>query len=335
MSFNGNTYGSLSPRIGMYAVAKLLATAQPQLVLDKFGQHVTLPKNHGMVIKFRRPVTFNPATTELVEGVTPPPEIFEYEDVAVRIRQYGAYVVFTDVVANLHEDDVPKHIVKQLSEQVATTRESITWSVLTAGTSVFYSGTATSRATVQAPITLNDINRAIRTLEKNFAKKITDFILPTVGVSTQAIRPAYILFGHTDLRQDFEAMTGYIPLENYSKHDKVSDYEIGSVRGVRIVLTPHYAPLKGAGASPAPPGVLSSGGAVDVYQCVIVGADAYGCVGLHNRHDAEVALKMPKIGESIEDPLGLRGFAAWKMWYACVRLNEAWMTRIECAASAL
>lgn len=335
MAFQGNTYGSLSPRIGTHAVAKLLATAQHQLVLEKFGQHIVIPENHGMVVKFRRPVMFDPATTEITEGVTPPPEIFEYEDVSVRLRQYGSHVVYTDVVATLHEDNVPKDIMDQIVEQAALTREALTWNVLTSGTSVFYSGTATSRATVQAPLSLNDINRAIRNLEKNFAKKITEYILPTVKVATQPVRAAYVLFGHTDLRQDFEAMTGFIPAETYSSFDRVAPEEIGSVRGVRVILTPHYTPLKGAGFSPAPAGVLATGGAVDVYQCVIVGKDAYGCVGLRSMKDAQFALRKPKIGESVEDPLGLRGFAAWKMWYACVRLNEAWMTRIECACSAL
>lgn len=335
MAFSGNTYGSLSPRVGIIAVAKLLATAVPQLVLERFGMHEAVPKNKGLMIKFRRPIQFDPVTTELVEGVTPSPEIFAYEDVSVKLRQYGSWYGFTDVIVDTHEDNVVQDMAKAAGDQAAVSREALTWAVLTAGTSVVYSGAAVSRATVVAPITLNEINRAVRLLERNFAQKITEMVKPSVNIATQPVRPAYVLFGHTDLRQDFEAMTGFIPVENYSRNDNVLPYEIGSVRGVRVILTSHYNPLIDAGGSPAP-GVLTGPlGRANVYQCVVVGKDAYGCVVLRGMDSAQFAIKKPKIGEEQSDPLGQRGFVAWKMWFACVRLNEAWMTRIECACSAL
>jgi N4-gp56 family major capsid protein len=34
------------------------------------------------------------------------------------------------------------------------------------------------------------------------------------------------------------------------------------------------------------------------------------------------------------DPLGQRGSVGWKAWTGCVILNDAWMARLEVAATA-
>ena len=90
----------------------------------------------------------------------------------------------------------------------------------------------------------------------------------------------------------------------------------------------------GAGGSVAS-GVLRTGGKADVYPLVILGQDALAATPLKGQDSARVAVKNPKMGESYEDPLGQRGFVSWKMYYSAVRLNEAWMVRIEAAASDL
>ena len=48
------TYGDVSPRVGIFAVAKLLARIEPILVLERFALTTPLPKNKGEVIKWRR-----------------------------------------------------------------------------------------------------------------------------------------------------------------------------------------------------------------------------------------------------------------------------------------
>ena len=59
---------------------------------------------------------------------------------------------------------------------------------------------------------------------------------------------------------------------------------------------------------------------------------AYGIIPLRGMDSATVTVKNPT--PTYEDPLAQRGFASYKMWYAALRLNEAWMVRIEAAASA-
>lgn len=332
MSFGITTYGDLSPRVGIYAVASFLEHAMPVLVLEKFAKHEVLPKNKGQVIKWRRFVPFEVNTTALVEGVTPAPNMLQYEDVTSVIDQYGGWVSFTDVIVDTHEDPNLAKITMGLGEQAGATKEALIWEELLGGTSVIYSGAATSRATVEAPVSEEELIAAQRYLKGNRAKHITKMLKPSTGIATEPVAPAFIAFGHTNLEPDLRALTEFTVREKYSQFSPVSDYEIGKFQDIRFVLSPDFRVLYGAGSGTTT-GVLSRDGAdVDVYPIVIVGQDAFGVTPLRGMDSAHVTVKNPTA--TYEDPLAQRGFASWKMWYVATRLNEEWMVRIEAAASA-
>lgn len=331
-SFGINTYGDISPRVGIFAVANFLEHAGPVLVLEKFARRETLPKNKGQMVKWRRFVPFEINTTALVEGVTPAPNMLQYEDVSSIVSQYGAWVPFTDVILDTHEDANLQKITMGLGEQAGAIKEAIIWNELIGGTNVIYSGTATSRATVEAPISEDELVAAQRYLKANKAKAITRMLKAGQGVATEPVAPGYLAFGHTNLEQDFRALPEFVVREKYSQYTPVSEYEIGKFQDIRVVLTPQLDPFWGAGSADTL-GVLSRDGArVDVYPVVIFGADAFGVVPLRGMESAHVIVKNPTA--TYEDPLAQRGFASWKMWYVAVRLNEEWMVRIEAAASA-
>ena len=335
MAFQGINYGDMGVRIGIFAVANFLAHAQPTLLLERFAQLVEVPKNKGQTIKWRRLVPFAASMEQLVEGVTPSPTGVTYEDVSSNLAQYGAYIPFSDILIETHEDDNLKQFTMGAGEQAALTKERILWNVMIGGTNVIYSGSATSRATVQAPVDLGDIQLATRALKVAMAKPITKIITASEKIATQPVAPAYVAIGHTNLEQDFRALSGFVPRENYSDSTKLlHDMEIGKVQDVRVILVPHLPYFAGAGSATTT-GVLFTGANVDVYPVVILGQDAFAATALKGMSSAQVWVKNPKGGESFEDPLGQRGFVAWKMWYSGVRLNEAWMIRLECAASAL
>ena len=332
MSFGITTYGDISPRTAIYAVAKFLEHVKPVEVLAKFGMFEAIPKNKGQLAVFRRFIPFEVNTTALVEGVTPAPNMLQYEDVRVVISQYGAWVNFTDVIQDTHEDPNLQKISMGLGEQAAYVKEAIIWAELIGGTNVLYSGTATQRSEVDTPISETELVNAQRFLKANKARPITKMLKASTNVATEPVAPAFIAFGHTNLEPDFRALTGFVPREKYSNYSVVSDYELGKFQDIRVILSPDLDIFYGAGDSTTT-GVLSAGGAaVDVYPIVVVGADAYGIVPLRGMDSATVTVKNPT--PTYEDPLAQRGFASYKMWYAALRLNEAWMVRIEAAASA-
>lgn len=331
-SFGVTTYGDISPRVGIYAVANFLEHAQPVLVLEKFARVEQLPKNKGQLVVWRRFVPFEINTTALVEGVTPAPNQMQYEDVSTMVDQYGGWVSFTDVIADTHEDPNLQKISMGLGEQAGSTKEAIIWDTLIGGTNVIYSGAATSRATVEAPIAEEDLIAAQRFLKANRAKHITKMLKASTNIATEPVAPGFVAFGHSNLEPDFRSLQEFVVREKYSNVQLLSDYEIGKFQDIRVILTPQLTPFYGAGSANVT-GVLSANGAnVDVYPVVIVGQDAFGVVPLRGMDTAKVTIKNPE--PTYEDPLAQRGFASWKMWYVAVRLNEEWMVRIEAAARA-
>lgn len=332
MSFGMTTFGDISPRVGIYAVANFLEHAMPVLVLEKFAKVEPLPKNKGQVIKWRRFVPFEVNTTALVEGVTPAPNMLQYEDVTSVIDQYGSWVSFTDVIMDTHEDPNLQKITMGLGEQAAATKEAIIWDELLGGTAVIYSGAAVSRVTVEAPVAEEEFIAAQRFLKANRGKHITKMLKASTNISTEPVAPAFIAFGHTNLEPDLRALTEFTVREKYAQFNPVSDYEIGKFQDIRFILSPDLRVLYGAGSANIT-GVLSRDGvAVDVYPIVVVAQDAFGVTPLRGMDSVSVMVKNPTA--TYEDPLAQRGFACWKMWYVATRLNEEWMVRIEAAASA-
>lgn len=334
MSFSGMQYADISPRIGIYAVAKMLAHATPILVLEKFAKVETLPKNKGLTIKWRRPIPFDVSPIALAEGVTPTPQVMEYEDVTSVISQYGAWVPFTDVIKDTHEDPVLNDISTLCGEQAAMVKEMLLWAVLRAGTNVVYSGTATTRATVLAPIDEAELRAVQRELKANHGRHITKMLSASEKVATEPVAPGFIAFGHSNLEQDLRDLNGFVVREKYASGSLLSDYEIGKFEDIRVILTPSLEPFFGAGSGTTT-GVLNTNSKVDVYPLVVIAQDCFGATPLRGMESVDMGIHQPKMAGSYEDPLGQRGFVAWKMWYVATRLNESWMVRIECAASAL
>lgn len=330
MSFGPMTYGDISPRVGLYAVANFLAHAEPVLILERFAKVEQLPKNKGQIVKWRRFVPFAINTTALVEGVTPAPNQLQYEDVSTMINQYGGWVSFSDVIVDTHEDPNLQKISMGLGEQAASTKEALIWEELVGGTAVLYSGAATSRPTVTDVVQAADLVAAQRFLKANRAKHLTRMLKASQMIATEPVAPAFVAFGHSNLEPDLRALPEFVVREKYANMQTLSDYEIGKFQDIRFILSPQLTPFWGAGGSPT--GVLSRDGvAADVYPIVIVGQDAFGVVPLRGMDSASITIQNPKA--TYEDPLAQRGFASWKMWYVAVRLNEEWMMRVEVAAS--
>ena len=328
MAYNGMQYGDISPRVGIHAVAKFLAHAQPILVLERFATSQPLPKNKSQTIKWRRAIPFDTSLVALTEGVTPAPQALRFEDVTTTISQYGAWVQYSDVIADTHEDPILNQMTELMSEQAAQVKEGLIWNVIRAGTNVIYTGTATGRVQVNAPVQEADLRLAQRVLKGNLAKQLTKMISASVNTATEPVAPGYIALGHSNLESDLRDLTGFVPREKYGNTSGLMDQEIGKFEDIRFILTPHLAPFYGAGPSTAGAGastdVLGSNGAVDVYPLVILGQDFFAVTALKGYESAEVIFKNPVA--SIEDPLAQRGFCSWKMWYVVTRLNEAWVS---------
>jgi N4-gp56 family major capsid protein len=322
----------ISQRTNLYAERTMLMHAKPVIVLDKFGQTKPLPKNKSTTIRFRRPKVFTPATTPLVEGVTPSTTAFQYEDVSTQIRQYGQVVEITDVIEDTHEDPVLQDVSVQCGENIGRTLEQISWGVLRAGTSVTYANGA-ARNAVNTPISLTKLRAVVRYLRAQKAMMITRMLSGSADVATRPIEASFIAIAHTDLEADIRNLAGFTPIAQYGTRQIIHEQELGTVENLRFLLSPDLGAFPDAGGLKG--GMVStSGTSADVYPIIILGKEAYGVVPLGGRGAVEPTI-IPVGQKTKDDPLGQRGIVGWKTWHAAVILNQSWMQRLEVAATAL
>jgi N4-gp56 family major capsid protein len=326
------TYGSLSQRTAAWAAVEALSHAEPIVVFGKFGMSKPVPKNKAQVVKFRRYVPFAAAITPLTEGVAPTAQAMTYVDVSVTLAQYGAVTELTDVVADLAEDPVLKDAMSAAGEQAAETTETVIWGILTGGTSVIYANGA-ARVSVNTAISLNKIRLAVRTLQSQRGKKITSILAPSTNIGTKSVEASYVGFCHTDVVADLRGITGFKPVADYGSRQPLCPEEVGSIEDIRFIASPLAAALAGAGSATLN-GMLNNGANVNVYQVVVVAKEAYGLTPLKGAGAITPMVLNPNEPRG-GDPLGQKGTVGWKTYFQAVRLNETWMTRIECGATSL
>lgn len=330
MNTGTTTYGDINQRTAVWAMVEMLSHAEPVLILSRFGLQKPMPMNKANQAKFRRPIPFPPATTPLVEGVTPQAQKMAYEDVPVQMAQYGASVEITDVVQDMAEDPVLTDATQLCGEQAGATVEQVIYGAVKAGTNVFYAN-GTARNAVNTTISLAQQRRITKFLKAQKAKKITSILGGSANYKTSPVEAAYIAVTHSDVESDIRGMAGFIPVAQYGSRTPVCPEEIGSVEDVRYVLSPDLASFPDAGGAK---GLMQSTSGVnaDVYPVIYFGKEAYGLVPLKGM--SAITPMVVNMKPSSADPLAQRGYVSWKTFFAAVRLNESWMCRGEVAVTA-
>lgn len=327
----------------------------PYLIFEKFGQAKPIPANSTQSIKFRRyfldqsfitnggkynPMDYfqnsgnmNPTVKVLTEGQTPNATSLKSEDISATLTQYGDLVSITDVIMDTHEDPILREVTAIMGEQAAVVIEKTRFNVLKAGTNVFYAN-GSARNAVNTAFTgsggLAIQRKVVRQLKRNLAKPITSVIRSTAAYATQNVNAGYVAVCHPDCEGDIRGLTGFVSVENYGSMPSW-DNEIGKVEDVRYIMSTVMEPWMNAGGA-AGSMITTGGTSADVYPILFFAKDAYGIVPFKGASAVTPIVVNPKPCES--DPLGQRGHVGWKAYQATVILNEAWMCRVETAATA-
>ena len=348
-------YSTVASRNLIRAAQGMLEHAQPITVLGDFGTQREMPQNSTDTLVFRRTLPFGASavgtTIEgsaryqgtpdiqasnfvLAEGVTPNSNTISFQDVSVTLQQYGVLFKYSSKVEQLYEDDIPGEMVKLTGETLAEVMEMVRYGVLKAGSTVIYAN-GSSRSAVNTAISLNAIRKAARTLESNRSRRVTSRLAPGVNFGTRAVQPAYVVFCHTDAVSDIRNLPGFTRVEEYGSFKPIHDREVGACEDFRFVSSPLLKAFLAAGASVGSSGMLSVGGSnVDVYPFIVIGEDAWGQVALKGMSAIKpVVLKASQTNHA--NPLGQFGYVGASTWFATVRLNDAWMARIEAGVTAL
>ena len=304
-----NTTETMPDEIKTYYDDYLIDCSSPKLVHDQFGQKRPIPAGRGKTIEFRKVSPLPVSTTPLTEGVTPESQQLTISTVEAPVQQYGGYVELSDMVVLTAIDNNLVIAAKQLGAQAGKTLDAITREVLAGGTNVQYAeGQVTERNQLVGGkeegnhyLTVDAVRRAVRTLKKQDAEPIGDSFIGII---------------HPDVAYDLMSDPKWVNVKSYSDPEGIYEGEIGKIENVRFVETSEAKVFEGAGAEGR-----------DVYATLILGDNAYGITEIEGGGLTLIVKQLGSGGAS--DPLDQRASVAWKATKAAVRLQEAYMVRIE------
>lgn len=334
-------YGDGTPtgpgnRTTVYAELDLLERARPQLVLDLAADKKPIPANKAETITFRRAVNVAAHLNKVTEGVNPASRGLAYEDVSGTLGEYAEIFEITSRMRELGEDNAIRDSSDVLADLVANIKEAVSWAAYIAGTNVIWAAGVASRSDVLAPVSLGDMEEAVRSLMASKAARFTTVDHGGLNEGTFPIEAAFYTYAHTDLHPDFRMLPGFRTTAEYGAKKIVSEYEFGAIENMRILSTPQLTPVTDAGASLAGANVKSTTGSVaDVYLILVCGKHAFGTVDLKGAGKAGYGgVKINVLsGASKSDPTDQRSYVACRWWDLKLILNDEWVVRVEVACT--
>ncbi len=338
-------YGTVASRNLIRAELQMLKMVETIQVLGKFGDQKEQPLNKTDTVVFRRLKPFNAQSNETpgitaanfitAEGTTPQSNTISYTDVSTTVEQFAVLFKFSSKAELMYEDDIPMDMQKVTSQTMAEVAELVAYGQVKAGSSVLYANGST-RAGVNTAISLRKLQAAARTMETNRAKHVTSMIAPGQNFGTAPVEDSYLVFYHTDGTSDVRNLAGFTKRVEYGSAIKpVHPREIGACEEFRFIPSPLFAPYVTAGSATTN-GMVATAGSVDVYPFVIMAESAFGHVSL--KGNGYTGISPTVISSKIKNhanPSGMFGYVGADFWYSCVRLNENWMTRVECGVTDL
>lgn len=329
--------------LGVFVERTTLEVALPILTISKFGKKYTLPQKNSKTLKVRRYERLAPTSgaqagtiKSMAEGVVPGAVNPTITDYTVTVAQYGNLSQISDQASWTNFEDVDRDVIKRNAENMVQTLERVYWAGVIGGTQVQrltddVGGIAgAARVNVAGRINAQALDKAIRTLQSADAKPIYGAIKPGKDFATQGIRPGYVGVIHPFVKYDLERVPGYVPVTAYGSMDGVLEGEVGSYKEIRFVTSTLAQIFPDAGAAVS--GTYSTTGTNnDVFINMFFGQNAYAVVELAS---SSQSFYIPASNTDHSNPLGQWSSIGWKAMAASLILNDAWLVRQECAASA-
>jgi len=298
---------------------KLLMRAVPAFRHLGLGRAPVSVGRVGNSVEWRRLERPSRTTTAFVDGTYPAETQVTITAVPATIQQYGAWTPVGQNAWQHSIDDVVSEMVEMYGEHAGDSLDAIARAVLIAGTNVQYAGTATTRSALSSGTTDHyldeaEIREAVRELTRRDAK-------PN---SKAGNRFASIV--HPDGWFDF---MGDTTIQNVLQNAAVRGNENPvftgeqfDYLGVRFMLSSNASVRGSLGFS-----LIQT-----VYSTLVIGEEAYGEAKFGSIGSPEI-ITHPPGSSGVADPLDTRGTVGWKASLVVKILNDAFLQRIEHAAS--
>ena len=299
---SGATSNKLTAEQAEFYSKVLLKRLIPELPFAKFAtKTASIPKRAGDTISFRRHASLAKVTTPLTEGVTPDGANLSVSKISATVKQYGNYVVITDLTDTLALDNMKVEAAELLGENAGQSIEAVVGTEIFGGSTVYRSGGVATQLLTATTITNADILHVLGMLKKANVKKINGDYIALVPIK---------------VAHDIMQLTEWKAVNTYN-HDGQYDGEIGRLYGIRFIEIPEdfvkvYA---GQGAN-----------GKDVYASLFLGEGYFGMPDVEGSVKPEIFIEEPG-GNA--DPLHQRMTVGFKNLFAVKRLNESCAVRLE------
>lgn len=300
----------ISPAVNAYFNKLLLVRNKPRLVHGLFADRQTLPGGTGKTIVWRRFAQLATATTEILEGITPPGKYLSKQDIRATVAQYMDFIHITDVLEFTCESAILNVGVSELNDQMHRTEDELVRNVLVSTASTL---TASNGDPTPAALNETDIDTISNTLLDNDSQPVTPLIRASVGQGTSPVLPSFWAIMNTALNTDLKAVVGFMNTSEYANQGTVLESERGSVNEVRF-LASSVAHKEGSSSEAFP----STAGSY--FYIPVIARHAYGVVSLE-KANAKLIIH-PRGSAGSADPGDQRQTAAWKFMNVCRILND-------------
>lgn len=284
-----NTIGTLTAENRTFYERALLKRLLPQLHAYNDAQKSNLPKNSGTTVNWRKFTKLDKTGTTLTEGVTPDGKSLAVSTVTAEAKQYGDYVVISDLLAKAGIDKAMTEGSVLCGEQAAEIIDDVVMNAMISGATAYVAGGKTE-ATIAASdkLTEEDIKKIVRALKRKNARRFPDGY--------------YHAIIHPDIAYDIMGMTGWLDAAKYGDIKQLLKGELGRLHGIRFMESTNCK-TKNVGAT---------GAKFDAFQSLVYGADSYGVVDMENGAGKPDIITKDFGSSGTDDPLNQRASVGWK-----------------------
>jgi N4-gp56 family major capsid protein len=161
-----------------------------------------------------------------------------------------------------------------------------------------------------------DFSRVAATLDNNNAFKFMQGKMGENRFGSSPVRFGYVMFAHTELQPDFDALPNFQSSWNYPNKEGVLYSEYGAVRNLRILTSSQSAKSPSASA-------LGN----TVYENIVCGRESYAHI-----QQSMYGMKIIYRDPLFSGPLALNASLAVKYSQSQAILHQLWIKRFRCTA---
>ena len=271
---------------------------------------------------------------------------FKRKEIEGTFEKFGFFTEYSKDLLNFDSDaQLMSHISRELmTGAMQITEDALQIDLLNAAGTIYYTGVATTSATVndKSELTYADFMKVAIALDNNRTPKHTKVITGTRNIDTKTLPAARIAYCGSELIPTLEAMKdlhgekAFVPVQQYAAGTTVLKGERGTLGEFRIIIVPNMFKWAGVGAGTPDAAYYATTAKYDVFPILIVGDESFTTIGFQtdgksNKFTTVTRNPGPETADR-NDPYGEMGFSSIKWWYGFMALRPERIALIKTAA---